>query len=125
MKISWIFIVVHHVMFSVIPSGAIQISVNADGNPVAQGLQTLTMTNASPASSAASTGGATIVQYAQGPDGQQFYIPGKLHKSLLLHLLCSARSFFNHSITEYKMYPLPLFTTKHHKINIIDTIFFW
>ena len=34
------------------------------------------MTNASPASSAASTGGATIVQYAQGPDGQQFYIPG-------------------------------------------------
>jgi hypothetical protein len=62
--------------FSVIPSGAIQISVNADGTPVAQGLQTLTMTNASPASSAASTGGATIVQYAQGPDGQQFYIPG-------------------------------------------------
>lgn len=58
-----------------IPSGAIQISVNADGTPVAQGLQTLTMTNASPASSAASTGGATIVQYAQGPDGQQFYIP--------------------------------------------------
>ncbi|XP_060570969.1 cAMP-responsive element modulator-like isoform X2 [Ruditapes philippinarum] len=60
---------------TVIPSGAIQISVNADGTPVAQGLQTLTMTNASPASSAASTGGATIVQYAQGPDGQQFYIP--------------------------------------------------
>lgn len=61
---------------SVIPSGAIQISVNAEGTPIAQGLQTLTMTNASPASSAASTGGATIVQYAQGPDGQQFYIPG-------------------------------------------------
>ncbi|KAL4222450.1 Cyclic AMP-responsive element-binding protein 1 [Mactra antiquata] len=60
---------------TVLPSGAIQISVNADGTPVAQGLQTLTMTNASPASSAASTGGATIVQYAQGPDGQQFYIP--------------------------------------------------
>lgn len=62
--------------FPVIPSGAIQISVNTDGTPIAQGLQTLTMTNASPASSAASTGGATIVQYAQGPDGQQFYIPG-------------------------------------------------
>lgn len=59
----------------IIPSGAIQISVNADGTPVAQGLQTLTMTNASPVSTAGSTGGATIVQYAQGPDGQQFYIP--------------------------------------------------
>jgi len=63
-------------LLAVIPSGAIQISVNTDGTPIAQGLQTLTMTNASPASSAASTGGATIVQYAQGPDGQQFYIPG-------------------------------------------------
>lgn len=59
-----------------IPSGAIQISVNTEGTPIAPGLQTLTMTNASPASSATSTGGATIVQYAQGPDGQQFYIPG-------------------------------------------------
>lgn len=60
---------------TVIPSGAIQISVSADGTPVAQGLQTLTMTNASPASSGVATAGATIVQYAQGPDGQQFYIP--------------------------------------------------
>ncbi|XP_033762927.1 cAMP-responsive element modulator-like isoform X2 [Pecten maximus] len=53
------------------PSGAIQIT--SDGTSVAQGLQTLTMTNASPTTSAAT--GATIVQYAQGPDGQ-FYIPG-------------------------------------------------
>lgn len=37
-------------------------------------LQTLTMTNASPTSASNSTGGTTIVQYAQGPDGQ-FYIP--------------------------------------------------
>lgn len=55
----------------VVPSGAIQIT--SDGTSVAQGLQTLTMTNASPTTSAAT--GATIVQYAQGPDGQ-FYIPG-------------------------------------------------
>ena len=41
----------------------------------AQGLQTLTMTNASPTSATNSAGGTTIVQYAQGPDGQ-FYIPG-------------------------------------------------
>ena len=61
---------------AVYPSGAIQISVNADGTPVAgQGVQTLTMTNATPTST--TTAGATIVQYAQGPDGQQFYIPGK------------------------------------------------
>ncbi|XP_052804990.1 cAMP-responsive element modulator-like isoform X2 [Mya arenaria] len=61
---------------TVIPSGAIQISVGADGTPIASGLQTLTMTNASPVSSAGSgNAGATIVQYAQGPDGQQFYIP--------------------------------------------------
>lgn len=59
----------------VIPTGTIQISVNADGTPIAQGLQTLTMTNASPVSSGGSTGGATVVQLAQGPDGQQFYIP--------------------------------------------------
>lgn len=66
-----------------IPSGAIQISVNADGQPIASGLQTLTMTNATQASSAGATAGATIVQYAQGPDGQQFYIPGidHLHSS--------------------------------------------
>lgn len=59
---------------TVIPSGAIQISVNADGTPVAHGLQTLTMTN-SPSSSGSASTGATIVQYAQGADGQQFYIP--------------------------------------------------
>ncbi|KAK3600830.1 hypothetical protein CHS0354_020512 [Potamilus streckersoni] len=52
--------------------GTIQIS--ADGS-VAQGLQMLTMTNASPNSTTAVTAGATIVQYATGPDGQQFYIP--------------------------------------------------
>ncbi|PVD30558.1 hypothetical protein C0Q70_09826 [Pomacea canaliculata] len=56
----------------VVPAGTLQL---ADGTPVTQGLQTLTMTNASPTSAAnAGTGGATIVQYAQGPDGQ-FYIP--------------------------------------------------
>ncbi|KAK3109170.1 hypothetical protein FSP39_024605 [Pinctada imbricata] len=58
----------------VLPTGAIQISSNPDGNSsVGQGLQTLTMTNASPSTTSATTG-ATIVQYAQGPDGQ-FYIP--------------------------------------------------
>ncbi|XP_052248039.1 cAMP-responsive element modulator-like isoform X1 [Dreissena polymorpha] len=60
---------------TVLPSGAIQISVSADGTPIAQGLQTLTMTNANQSSSGQTTG-PTIVQYAQGPDGQQFYIPG-------------------------------------------------
>ncbi|KAH3721365.1 cyclic AMP-responsive element-binding protein 1-like isoform X2 [Dreissena polymorpha] len=59
---------------TVLPSGAIQISVSADGTPIAQGLQTLTMTNANQSSSGQTTG-PTIVQYAQGPDGQQFYIP--------------------------------------------------
>ena len=63
---------------SVVPAGAIQISVNQDGSPIAQGLQTLTMTNANPATTTANSAsaGATIVQYAQGPDGQQYYIPG-------------------------------------------------
>lgn len=42
---------------------------------MSQGLQTLTMTNANPSTTSAATG-ATIVQYAQGPDGQ-FYIPGE------------------------------------------------
>lgn len=65
---------------TVIPSGAIQISVNADGTPV--GLQTLTMTNASQASSGTTTAGATIVQYAQGADGQQYYIPASLLSSV-------------------------------------------
>ncbi|KAL8570254.1 hypothetical protein ACOMHN_029954 [Nucella lapillus] len=52
--------------------GTLQLS---DGTPVTQGLQTLTMTNSSP-TSASNTGGggATIIQYTQGPDGQ-FYIP--------------------------------------------------
>ncbi|KAJ8313518.1 hypothetical protein KUTeg_008079 [Tegillarca granosa] len=57
---------------SVVPSGTIQIS--NDGTAGTQGLQTLTMTNANPSTTSATTG-ATIVQYAQGPDGQ-FYIPG-------------------------------------------------
>lgn len=56
-----------------VPSGTIQIS--NDGTTGTQGLQTLTMTNANPSTTSATTG-ATIVQYAQGPDGQ-FYIPGK------------------------------------------------
>ena len=59
--------------FAVVPAGTLQL---ADGTAVTQGLQTLTMTNSSPTSaSSAGGGGATIVQYAQGPDGQ-FYIPG-------------------------------------------------
>ena len=42
------------------------------------------MTNANPATTAASAAstGATIVQYAQGPDGQQYYIPGRLLKAV-------------------------------------------
>lgn len=63
------------IQYSTVPAGAIQISVNQDGSPIAAGLQTLTMTNANPATTAASSAGATIVQYAQGPDGQQYYIP--------------------------------------------------
>ena len=59
------------------PQGTIQITTNPDGSTsVGQGLQTLTMTNASPTTASANTG-ATIVQYAQGPDGQ-FYIPGRV-----------------------------------------------
>jgi hypothetical protein len=54
---------------SVIPAGAIQIS-SGQGD----GMHTLTMTNAT------SAGGA-IVQYAQGQEGQQFFVPGKpLHE---------------------------------------------
>ena len=52
-----------------VPGQTIQIAAH-DG--AAQGLQTLTMTNAN---NNAPTTGATIVQYAQGPDGQ-FLIPG-------------------------------------------------
>lgn len=55
----------------VVPAGTLQL---ADGTPVTQGLQTLTMTNSSPTSASSTGGSATIVQYAQGPDGQ-FYIP--------------------------------------------------
>ena len=67
-----------HQIISVVPAGTIQISVNQDGSPIAQGLQTLTMTNANPSTTTAAnaSAGATIVQYAQGPDGQQYYIPG-------------------------------------------------
>ncbi|XP_041366144.1 cyclic AMP-responsive element-binding protein 1-like isoform X2 [Gigantopelta aegis] len=57
---------------TVLPSGAIQITTHPEGVAVSQGLQTLTMSNSGTATTNA---GATIVQYAQGPDGQ-FYIPG-------------------------------------------------
>lgn len=56
---------------TVVPAGTLQL---ADGTPVTQGLQTLTMTNSSPTSASNQGGNTTIVQYAQGPDGQ-FYIP--------------------------------------------------
>uniref|UniRef100_UPI00398F3339 cyclic AMP-responsive element-binding protein 1b isoform X1 n=2 Tax=Pristiophorus japonicus TaxID=55135 RepID=UPI00398F3339 len=49
--------------------GAIQLANN--GTDGVQGLQTLTMSNAS-----TTQGGATIVQYAQSPDGQQIFVPG-------------------------------------------------
>ena len=58
--------------FAVVQGGALQL---ADGTPVTQGLQTLTMTNSSPTSASNAGSNASIVQYAQGPDGQ-FYIPG-------------------------------------------------
>lgn len=56
------------------PAGAIQLTNHPDS---ATGLQTLTMTNDSVKVSGgnATQAGATIVQYAQGPDGQ-FFIPG-------------------------------------------------
>lgn len=58
-----------------VQSGAIQITTHPEGTVAGQGLQTLTMTNANPSSGASATPGtATIVQYAQGPDGQ-FLIP--------------------------------------------------
>ena len=63
------------------PGGGIQITTNPDGQTsVSPGLQTFTMSNASPTTSS-TTQGATIVQYAQGPDGQ-FYIPGELSNIL-------------------------------------------
>ena len=62
-----------HLLFAVIPANAIQIG--SDGT--AQGLQTLTMTNAASLANTNTTPtGATIVQYAQSADGQ-FFIPGK------------------------------------------------
>lgn len=57
-----------------VQGGTLQLTAHGDATPATQGLQTLTMTNASPTSASNSTGGTTIVQYAQGPDGQ-FYIP--------------------------------------------------
>ncbi|RUS69097.1 hypothetical protein EGW08_023139 [Elysia chlorotica] len=59
---------------SFVQANALQLTAHGDATPATQGLQTLTMTNASPTSASNSTGGTTIVQYAQGPDGQ-FYIP--------------------------------------------------
>lgn len=50
----------------VIPA-SIQIATHNDGS--GQGLQTLTMSNSSGAT------GTTIVQYTQGPDGSQYFIP--------------------------------------------------
>ncbi|PSN43762.1 hypothetical protein C0J52_06395 [Blattella germanica] len=55
----------HYQTATVIPAGAIQIA--SQGETV-QGLHTLTMTNAT-------TAGGAIVQYAQGQDGQQFFVP--------------------------------------------------
>lgn len=60
---------------ALVQSGAIQITTHPEGSVAGQGLQTLTMTNANPSSgNSATPGTATIVQYAQGPDGQ-FLIP--------------------------------------------------
>lgn len=73
----------------VLPAGTIQIS-NSDGVAVSQGLQTLTMTNASPSTTSAT--GATIVQYAQGPDGQ-FFIPGTLSMFIFMQYLNQASKF--------------------------------
>ncbi|KAG8230829.1 hypothetical protein J437_LFUL010226 [Ladona fulva] len=56
---------------AVIPAGTIQIAAAPSGQgDGVQGLHTLTMTNAT-------TAGGTIVQYAQGQDGQ-FFVPGEL-----------------------------------------------
>ena len=81
------FLVDHH------QSNALQLTAHGDHHhhtSASQGLQTLTMTNASPTSATNSTGGTTIVQYAQGPDGQ-FYIPGT-HQ--ILDNLCHIVIFF-------------------------------
>ncbi|XP_013388327.1 cAMP-responsive element modulator isoform X1 [Lingula anatina] len=55
---------------TVVPTHTIQIASHGDGIPHT-GVQTLTMSNTGLVTS---PGGATIVQYAQGPDGQ-FFIP--------------------------------------------------
>ncbi|XP_013388333.1 cAMP-responsive element modulator isoform X5 [Lingula anatina] len=55
---------------NLIPTHTIQIASHGDGIPHT-GVQTLTMSNTGLVTS---PGGATIVQYAQGPDGQ-FFIP--------------------------------------------------
>ena len=65
-----------------VPAQTIQIAAHGDG-ATTQGLQTLTMTNVN--TTQANTPGATIVQYAQGPDGQ-FFIPGTLRKVYLMNL---------------------------------------
>ena len=57
------------------PAQAIQIAAHGDGT--GQGLQTLTMSNATQAPGS----GATILQYAQ--DGQ-FFIPGKPRSGLFV-----------------------------------------
>ncbi|XP_044731447.1 cyclic AMP-responsive element-binding protein 1 isoform X6 [Chrysoperla carnea] len=48
----------------VIPAGTFQVASQGEG---VQGLHTITMTNA--------TAGGAIVQYGQGQDGQQFFVP--------------------------------------------------
>ncbi|GFR63211.1 cAMP-responsive element modulator [Elysia marginata] len=68
---------------SFVQASALQLTAHGDATPATQGLQTLTMTNASPTSASNSTGGTTIVQYAQGPDGQ-FYIPAKKSKRVTI-----------------------------------------
>ncbi|XP_044731443.1 cyclic AMP-responsive element-binding protein 1 isoform X2 [Chrysoperla carnea] len=50
---------------TVIPAGTFQVASQGEG---VQGLHTITMTNA--------TAGGAIVQYGQGQDGQQFFVPG-------------------------------------------------
>lgn len=50
---------------AIVPAGAIQIATGSQGEAI-QGLQTLTMTNAGAGAA------GTIVQYAQGQDGQYF-----------------------------------------------------
>lgn len=62
------------------PASAIQIATGSQGEGI-QGLQTLTMTNAG----TGATG--TIVQYAQGQDGQ-YFVPG----TIVLRSLCDNES---------------------------------